>query len=70
MFRKQESQVLWLREGDKISKLFFTSTKQGRARNQIIMLIYDVRNLIESEEGLVSIATKYFREIFDSSNPT
>lgn len=69
MFRKQESQVLWLREGDKISKLFFTSTKQGRARNQIIML-YDVRNLIEYEEGLVSIATNYFREIFDSSNPT
>lgn len=34
------------------------------------MLIYDVRNQIEYEEGLVSIATKYFREIFDSSNPT
>ncbi|XP_048635018.1 uncharacterized protein LOC125608629 [Brassica napus] len=69
MFWKQKSRVFWLREGDINTKFFHALTKQRRARNKITQL-WDVNgNVVEDEEGLVAIATSYFRQIFESSNP-
>ena len=69
MFWKQKTRVFWLREGDKNTKFFHALTKQRRARNKIAQLKDATRNIVEDEEGLVAIATSYFRQIFESSNP-
>ena len=42
--------------------------KQRRARNKITQLLEENVNVVEDEEGLVVIATSYFRQIFESSN--
>ncbi|XP_048620199.1 uncharacterized protein LOC125590614 [Brassica napus] len=69
MFWKQKSRVFWLREGDKNTKFFHALTKQRRARNKITQLLDANGNIVEDEEGLVAIATSYFRQIFESSIP-
>ena len=69
IFWKQKSRVFWLREGDKNTKFFHYLTKQRRARNKITQLLDENGNIVEDEEGLVAIATSYFRQIFESSNP-
>ncbi|XP_056846710.1 uncharacterized protein LOC130497708 [Raphanus sativus] len=69
MFWKQKSRVFWLREGDRNTKFFHALTKQRRARNKITQLLDGNGNTVEDEEGLVAIATSYFRQIFESSNP-
>ncbi|XP_048596178.1 uncharacterized protein LOC125594561 [Brassica napus] len=69
MFWKQKSRVFWLREGDRNTKFFHALTKQRRARNKITQLLDENENIVEDEEGLVAIATSYFRQIFESSNP-
>ena len=66
MFWKQKSRVFWLREGDRNTNFFHALTKQGRARNKITQLLDADGNIIEDEEGLVAIATSYFRQIFES----
>ena len=61
--------MFWLREGDRNTKFFHALTKQRRARNKITQLQDVNGNIVEDEEGLVAIATSYFRQIFESSNP-
>jgi len=68
MFWRQKSRVLWLREGDRNSKYFHAPVKQIRARNRITQLLDENGNVVEDEEGLLEIATSYFRQIFESSN--
>ncbi|XP_013607959.1 PREDICTED: uncharacterized protein LOC106314671 [Brassica oleracea var. oleracea] len=69
LFWKQKSRVFWLREGDRNTKFFHALTKQRRSRNKITQLLDVNGNIVEDEEGLVAIATSYFRKIFESSNP-
>lgn len=69
IFWRQKSRVLWLREGDRNSKFFHALVKQRRARNRITQLLDENGNVVEDEEGLVAIATSYFTQIFESSNP-
>ncbi|XP_033143430.1 uncharacterized protein LOC117132712 [Brassica rapa] len=69
MFWRQKSRVLWLREVDRNSKYFHALVKQRRARNRITQLLDGNGNMVDDEEGLVVIATSYFRQIFESSNP-
>ena len=64
MFWKQKSRVFWLREGDRNTKKFHALTKHRRARNMITQLLDENGNIVEDEEGLVAIATSYFRQIF------
>ena len=61
--------MFWLREGDRNTKKFHALTKQRRARNKITQLLDADGNIVEDEEELVAIATSYFRQIFESSNP-
>ena len=56
-------------EGDLNTKFFHAITKQRRAKNKITSLIDSAGNLVEQEEKLVTIATSYFRDLFQSSNP-
>ena len=59
--RSQKSRVFWLREWDRNTKFFHALTKQRRARNKITQLLDANENIVEDEEGLVAIATSYFR---------
>ena len=61
--------MFWLREGDRNTKFFHALTKQRRAQNKITKLRDANGNVVEDEEGLVAIATSYFRQIFELSNP-
>ena len=56
-------------EGDMNKNYFHALTKQRRARNKITQLLDANGSVVEDEEGLVAIATSYFRQIFESSNP-
>ena len=56
-----------LRKGNRNTKFFHALTKQRRARNKIIQLRDANGNVVQDEEGLVAIATSYFRQIFESS---
>ena len=69
IYWKQKSRVFWPREGDRNTKFFHALTKQRRARNKITQLLDTDGNVVEDEEGLVAIATSYFRQIFESSIP-
>ena len=69
MFWKQKSRVFWLKEGDRNTKHFHALTKQRRARNKITQFLDADGNVFEHMEGLVAIATSYFRQIFESSIP-
>ena len=69
MFWRQKSRVLWFREGDRNSKYLHALVKQRRARNRITQLLDENGHVVEDEEELVAIATSYFRQIFESSNP-
>ncbi|CAA7014948.1 unnamed protein product [Microthlaspi erraticum] len=69
VFWKQKSRVMWLREGDRNSKFFHAATKQRRARNRIARLKNEQGQLEETEEGIVAVATRYFRHLFETSNP-
>lgn len=40
-----------------------------RVRNIITQLVDETENVVDAEEGPVAIATSYFRQIFESSNP-
>ena len=68
-FWRQKSRILWLLEGDLNTRFFHAITKQRRARNKITSLLDSVGNLVEEEDKLVAIATSYFRDLFQSSNP-
>ena len=57
------------KRSDRNTKFFHALTKQRRARNKIIHLRDANGNAGGDEEGLVVIATSYFRQIFESSNP-
>ena len=65
----KKSRVFWLREGDRNTQIFHALTKQRRARNKITQLLDENGNVVEDEEGLIAIATSYFRQIFESFNP-
>src|SRR5690606_3093863 len=59
----------WLREGDRNTKYYHALTKQRRARNRITKLQDENGIMVEDDDGMVAIATQYFRQIFESSNP-
>ncbi|XP_048623665.1 uncharacterized protein LOC125592503 [Brassica napus] len=54
---------------DALKELSTALKAEEMARNRITQLLDDNGNVVEDEEGLVAIATSYFRQIFESSNP-
>ena len=69
LFWKQKSRTIWLREGDRNTKFFHARTKQRRARNRITKLLDSLGNWVETEEGIESLATEYFTNLFTASAP-
>ncbi|KAL1191046.1 putative ribonuclease H protein [Cardamine amara subsp. amara] len=68
IYWQQKSRNLWLKVGDKNTKIFHASTKQRRVRNKISGLFGSDNIWEESEKGMEDIASGYFRELFSKSN--
>ena len=67
---RQRSKCLWLKEGDRNTKVFHT-VASCRRRNNRVSRILDVDNQwYEQEEDIARVFLNYFKKIFTSSNPT
>ena len=70
LYWKQKSRAHWLREGDRNTRYFHAKTKQRRARNRITRIKNLMGQWVDTEEGIERVATKYFQELFSTSNPS
>ncbi|XP_024010421.1 uncharacterized protein LOC112085439 [Eutrema salsugineum] len=70
IYWQQKSRERWHKEGDKNTKFFHALTKQRRSRNRIISLKDNDGNLVENAKGIEWVASKYFQDLFTSSQPT
>lgn len=63
LYWKQKNRVNWLKEGDKNTNFFHTTTKQRRAMNRIIGLhgLYGV--WIDNEDGIDKVVVEYFDQL-------
>lgn len=68
-FWKQRSRQLWLSLGDLNTGYFHASTKNRRARNRLSMIEDDNGTLVVDDEKIADIISKYFQNIFTSSQP-
>ncbi|KAL9666159.1 hypothetical protein QQ045_000483 [Rhodiola kirilowii] len=66
LFWRQRSREEWLKNGDRNTSYFHAQASQRRRRNHIDMLRNQMGEACESEEGLVSLVTNYFTNIFHS----
>lgn len=69
-FWRKKSRVIWLREGNRNSNFFHATTIHRRAWNRISRLVDQTGRIEKSEDGIVAIATEYFRNLFHTSNPS
>lgn len=67
MMWKQQSQVLWLKKGDKNSKFFHTKASTHRMRNRLDRLRNERGEWLEGEI-LDTHIVNYFQELF-TTNP-
>ncbi|XP_010473903.1 PREDICTED: uncharacterized protein LOC104753332 [Camelina sativa] len=67
IYWKQKSRATWMREGDRNTKYFHATTKQRRARNRIISIKDENGLLVETEDGIEEVATRYFQTLFTAS---
>ncbi|XP_050226786.1 uncharacterized protein LOC126676595 [Mercurialis annua] len=65
----QKSRISWLTWGDKNSSFFHSKTKQHRCRNMIYALQDSAGQWHTKDSELVSLITKYFEELYQTSYP-
>lgn len=63
---KQRSRVMWLKEGDKISKFFHAKSSNRRRRNRIERLQSDGDDWLEGTQ-LKNHIVAYFQELFTAN---
>jgi hypothetical protein len=66
---KQKSRELWLKEGDRNSKIFHLSTLVRRRRNQIAEIQLEDGQWIHKRKDIEDYFTKHFLEVFQSDSP-
>lgn len=64
---QQRSRIQWLQCGDRNSGFFHAITRGRRQINNFSILEDDEGNIFDTEEGIVSTISQYFRAIFSSS---
>ncbi|KAF7842396.1 reverse transcriptase [Senna tora] len=65
----QRSRVAWLKNGDRNSSFFHTSTIQRRVRNKILKIKNANGDWLDHEELIVVCVNDYFENIFKHSGP-
>ncbi|KAL9687723.1 hypothetical protein QQ045_032130 [Rhodiola kirilowii] len=66
LYWRQRSKAEWLKFGDRNTSFFHAKASQRRRRNHIERLTDPSGAYCESEEGMVSIVSDYFTNIFNS----
>ena len=66
---KQKSRDLWLREGDRNSKLFHASTLVHRRRNFIAEIQLNNGQWIHSREDIEQYFATQFQEVYQTDHP-
>ena len=66
---KQKSCELWLKEGDRNSKIFHLSTLVRRRRNQIAEIQLEDGQWIHEHKDIEDYFTRHFLEVFQSDSP-
>lgn len=64
----QRAKVKWLKEGDMNTKYFHQKASQRKRKNWIGKINDENGNQIDSDMGIQEVFTKYFKDIFKSSN--
>lgn len=67
VYWKQRSKQFWLREGDQYTRFFHRFASGRRKNNQVSRLKNKQGDWIDNVQGLQDITTKYFTELFKSS---
>lgn len=65
----QRARIEWLRSGDQNTRFFHSKASARRIRNRIGGMFNDDGVWVESKTEIESVISKYFRNIFTSSNP-
>ncbi|CAL1384096.1 unnamed protein product [Linum trigynum] len=69
LFWSQRSRVSWLKEGDKNTNFFHTSTVHRKQRNKIASLKDDQGNIIIQQEEIADHVSNHFQSHFTKSTP-
>ncbi|KAK9750274.1 hypothetical protein RND81_02G183500 [Saponaria officinalis] len=70
LYWRQRSHDLWLKDGDRNTKFFHRKAGQRKQKNLITKIIDDDGVIREGNRHVERVATKYFRDLFKTSNPT
>ena len=66
---RKKSRELWLKEGDRNSKIFHLSTLVRRRKNYITEIQLDSSRWIHSRDDIADYITQNFSNVFHSSLP-
>lgn len=68
VYWKQRSRAIWLKHGDKNTKLFHVKVSQRRRKNKIWGLLDEHGAWKEKLEDMENIVPKYYKDLFTSIN--
>lgn len=66
---RQRARTLWIREGDRNTKIFHGKASARRKTNTILKLKNNEGRVCSSEEEISQIVLDYFQDIFSTSHP-
>uniref|UniRef100_A0A803QCP7 Reverse transcriptase n=1 Tax=Cannabis sativa TaxID=3483 RepID=A0A803QCP7_CANSA len=69
-FWKQRSRAIWLKEGDKNTKLFHRKASNRKAKNTIKGLVDERLNWVTVNRHMGKVACDYFKNLFTSNRAT
>ncbi|XP_074302488.1 uncharacterized protein LOC141634059 [Silene latifolia] len=67
---RQRSRTLWLKDGDRNTKFFHSKAGERKRKNFIPFLIDDEGRECAGEEKVEGVAVDYFKELFQTAEPT
>jgi len=65
---KTKSRILWLRAGDKNTRLFHAKTKQRRSYNRINAIMDNSGQIRSNEEEIHKVIVDYFEHLYKSDS--
>ena len=67
---RQRSRISWMKEGDRNTRYFHAFATQRKQKNRISCLLNRHDNWVTQEDELGNLAKDFFKNLFNTSNPT